>query len=124
MAGVEDCLKEGAVGGVPRILKPQEEPLHPVIADLDSVTGLLQQFLHVQRDLNERWEKDTLRQDQRWHQLQIQINKNKKIWSSSTEKGSPSRSHHLWNNWRGKRSLSPCPEREVGGIGEKQMYQN
>ncbi|MEQ2315764.1 hypothetical protein AMECASPLE_025775 [Ameca splendens] len=74
MDGVEDCLEEGAAGGVPRILKPQEEPLHPVTADLDSVTDLLQQFLHVQRDLNERWEKETLRQDQRWCQMQIQIN--------------------------------------------------
>ncbi|MEQ2250085.1 hypothetical protein ILYODFUR_036241 [Ilyodon furcidens] len=74
MDGVEDCLEEFAARGVPQILKPQEEPLHPVTADLDSVTGLLQQFLHGQHDLNERWEKETLRQDQRWRQMQIQIN--------------------------------------------------
>lgn len=74
MEVAEDCLEEGAVGGVPRILKPQEEQLHPETTDLDSISGLLQQCVRFQWDMSDRWERESIKQDQRWCQMQIQMN--------------------------------------------------
>lgn len=43
MEVAEDCLEEGAIGGLPLILNPRQEQLHPDTTDLDSIAGLLQQ---------------------------------------------------------------------------------
>ncbi|KAI3377106.1 hypothetical protein L3Q82_000303 [Scortum barcoo] len=69
---VEDSPEEGAVGGVPVSIHHGEDPLGP--AERDSITGMLQQCLHFQRDLSERWERETVKQDKRWRLVQIQVN--------------------------------------------------
>lgn len=74
MEVAEECLEEGAVGGVPLILKPREEQLHPETTDMNSIAGLLQQCVRFQRDMSDRWEKESIEQDRRWRQMQIQIN--------------------------------------------------
>ena len=52
----EDGLKEGAAGGLPLIMHPRKEHLVP--AEMDSITGMLQQCLQFQHDLGERWDKE------------------------------------------------------------------
>uniref|UniRef100_A0A3Q2VND5 SCAN box domain-containing protein n=1 Tax=Haplochromis burtoni TaxID=8153 RepID=A0A3Q2VND5_HAPBU len=74
MEVAEECLEEGAVGRVPLILKPWEEQLHPETTDLDSIADLLQQCVRFQRDMSDRWEKESIKQDQKWRQMQIQMN--------------------------------------------------
>ena len=52
-------------------IHPREGHLGP--ADMDSITGMLQQCLHFQRDLSERWEKETVKHDKRWSQMLIDL---------------------------------------------------
>lgn len=61
MEVAEDSLEEGAVGGVPLISKPQEEQLHPETTDLVSIAGLLQECVRFQRDMGDRWEKESIK---------------------------------------------------------------
>ncbi|CAJ1078491.1 uncharacterized protein LOC126384335, partial [Xyrichtys novacula] len=68
---VEDCPDEGAAGES-RILRPREAHQGP--PEMDSINSMLQQCLHFQHDLSERWEKETIKQDMRWRQMQIQVN--------------------------------------------------
>lgn len=67
----EDGLEEGAAGGVPVIIHPRKGHLRP--ADMDSITGMLQQCLHFQHNLSERWEKETVKQEKRRCHMQIQV---------------------------------------------------
>lgn len=69
---VADDQEEGAVGGMALTTHEREE--NPVPTDISSIVGLLQQCLQSQRDLNERWDKEAVKQEKRWRQMQIQMN--------------------------------------------------
>lgn len=41
---------------------------------MDSIAGLRQQCVRFQRDMSDKWEKESIKQDQKWWQMQIQMN--------------------------------------------------
>lgn len=66
---VEDDPEEGAAGG-------QSVTILPLPVEMDTITSMLQRCLEVQRDLSERWDKESGKQDMRWCQMQFRVNPN------------------------------------------------
>ncbi|XP_029928572.1 uncharacterized protein LOC115374014 [Myripristis murdjan] len=67
-----ESREEGATGGPPVGLQSGEEP--PVSADMNSIFSMVQRCLQFQSDLRERWDRETVKQEQRWRQMQVQVN--------------------------------------------------
>lgn len=76
----EELVDEGAAGGEPVADQSKEEP--PSSIDLASIVCMLQKCLQSQTDLSNRWNRETQRQDERWRQMQLQVNQLSEALSS------------------------------------------
>ncbi|XP_054650782.1 uncharacterized protein LOC129191438 [Dunckerocampus dactyliophorus] len=80
----EEPQKEGATAGEAMADLPEAVP--PGSIDLTSIVCMIQKCLQSQTDLSNRWHSETQRQDERWRQMQEQVNR---LSDSTSPRGEP-----------------------------------
>ncbi|XP_036066885.1 uncharacterized protein LOC112138883 isoform X2 [Oryzias melastigma] len=86
----EESLEVGAVDDGSVGAAPSGESKDPV--NMNDIASMMQICLQFQRDLGEKLEKETIKQDKRWRQLQIQVNNIRDDMKQQRDEGVPSQS--------------------------------